>query len=439
MSTVIDAFRPAPLALVLASALVAGGAQAQTTPDGRYPVTEQQRRTAEQVAQAGVPLSALAPTAPDVYTVKKGDTLWGISSVFLTSPWRWPELWGMNKAQVSNPHLIYPGQVLRLVKVDGRATLQVAQPDALPGAPGDVVRLSPRVRDLGAERGAAISAIPNNAIEPFLSKPMVVEANELARYPRIVATQEGRVYLGRGDIAYARGITDERIENYHVFRPAQPLYDPDDTARKSPIAYEAFYLGTARMAKRGEVATLRIQDSKQEMGVGDRLVPIERQPLLAYVPRRPERAIDGRIVSVYGGVDHAGTQSIVTINRGRRDGIEVGHVLALLATGETILDRTADKREYIKLPDERIGEMFVFRVFEGISYALVMRVERPVKVGDRFQQPEELQLAAAEPRPAASAVPMAAPVVSPGPIAPRSIAPTARTAEERKPGAAPPR
>jgi LysM repeat protein len=429
MTTVIHAFRPAPLALAgaaLASTLLAsGGALAQTTPDGRYPVTTEQRRTAEQVAQAGVPLSALAPSAPDVYTVKKGDTLWDISSVFLTTPWRWPELWGMNKEQISNPHLIYPGQVLRLVKVDGRATLQVAQPEALPGAPGDQVRLSPRVRDLGADRDGAIPSIPNNLIEPFLSKPMVVEANELSRYPRIVAAQEGRVYLGRGDTAYARGITDERIENYHVFRPARPLYDPDDTARKSPIAYEAFYLGTARMAKRGEVATLRIQDSKQEMGVGDRLVPIERQQLIAYVPRRPERAVDGRIVSVYGGVNQAGTQSIVTINRGRRDGLEVGHVLALLSTGETILDRTADKREYVKLPDERIGEMFVFRVFDGISYALVMRVQQPVKVGDRFQQPDDLQLATAEPRPAASAVPMAAPVVSPGPVSPRSVTPPA--------------
>lgn len=419
MTTVTYAFRPASLALA-GALLAAGAALAQTTPDGRYPVTTEQRSTADQVAQAGVPLSALAPNAPDVYTVKKGDTLWDISSAFLTSPWRWPELWGMNKEQIRNPHLIYPGQTLRLVKADGRATLQVAQPDSLPGAPGDTVRLSPRVRDLGAERDAAISAIPNNVIEPFLSKPMVVAANELERYPRIVATQEGRVYLGRGDSAYARGISDEKIENYHVFRPARPLYDPDDTARKSPIAYEAFYLGTARMAKRGEVATLRIQDSKQEIGVGDRLVPIERQPLIAYVPRRPDRAIDGRIVSVYGGVNQAGTQSIVTLNRGRRDGLEIGHVLALLSTGETVLDRTAEKREYIKLPDERIGEMFVFRVFDGISYALVMRVQQPVKVGDRFQQADDVQLAASEPRPAAAAVPNPAPITSPGPMSPRA-------------------
>ncbi len=425
MSVHAASFRAAlPRAVALAtagalSAALAAPLAAQTTGDGRYPVTDSQRQTATQVAQAGVPMAALSPTAPDLYTVKAGDTLWDISSVFLTSPWRWPELWGMNKEQVRNPHLIYPGQTLRLVRgADGRATLQVAG-EGLPGAPGDSIRLSPRVRDLGPDRPGAVSSIPHNVIEPFLSQPLVVEANALAAYPRIVGTQEGRVYLGRGDVAYARGVTNERAENYHVFRPARPLYDPDDTLRKTPIAYEAFYLGTARMAKRGEVATLTIEQSKQEIGVGDRLVPIERQPLVTYVPRAPERAVDGRIVSVYGGVNQAGTQSIVTINRGKRDGLEVGHVLALMQTGETKLDRTSDRREFVKLPDERIGEMFVFRVFDNVSYALVMRVQQPVQVGDRFTQPDDQS-----PRSASSVLPglpVGAPAVSSGaPEQPRS-------------------
>src|SRR5262245_46359251 len=311
--------------LVLAASgfSLAGGVAAQDA-STRYPITTDQRRVADQVAQAGVPLSALAQNAPDSYTVKRGDTLWDVSKVFLVSPWRWPELWGMNRGDIANPHLIYPGQTLVLVKGAERAYLKVAggTTTALPGAPGESVRLTPQVRDAGVDKGVAVTSIPNNLIEPFLSQPMVIDANELAKYPRVVATQEGRVNIGRGDAAYVRGVTNDRIENYHVFRPARPLYDPDDVNRKSPIAYEAFYLGTARMAKPGEVATLRVQDSKQEIGIGDRLMPIERQPLVSYVPHRPDKPIDGRIVSIYEGVNQAGPRNIITLNRGRNDGLE---------------------------------------------------------------------------------------------------------------------
>jgi LysM repeat protein len=422
------------LVLAVSGVGLTGGVAAQESATSRYPITSDQQHVADQVAQAGVPLSALAPNAPDTYTVKRGDTLWDISKVFLTSPWRWPELWGMNKEQVSNPHLIYPDQMLVLVKGADRAYLKVAGGSAAdgsttssappPGAPGGAVRLSPHVRDAGVERGAAISSIPNNLIEPFLSQPVVFDAADMTRYPRIVGTQEGRLHLGRGDAAYVRGITNDKIESYHVFRPAGPLYDPDDVDRKKPIAYEAFYLGTARMAKPGEVATLRVQDSKQEMGVGDRLIPIERQALITYVPHRPDKPVDGRIVSIYGGVNQAGPRNIVTLNRGRNDGLEVGHVLALLDTGATIRDLTVPGHEYVKLPDERVGEMFVFRVFDRISYALIMMGSKPVKVGDRFAQPDDVQYGYLEPRPAASALPMAAPIsnapqtVSPGPADP---------------------
>jgi hypothetical protein len=365
---------------------VAGPAVALAQPASvRYPLTEDQKRTAEQVAQAGVPLSALAANAPDTYTVKRGDTLWDISSLFLTSPWRWPELWGMNKEQVANPHLIYPGQTLRLVKADGRARLEIA--DAASGRPGDVVRLSPRARDTAGDRDA-IPSIPNRVIEPFLVRPTILSPAELEKYPRIIATQEQRVFLGRGDTAYARGVTDEKVERYNVFRPARPLFDPDDVDRKSPIAYEAFYLGTAQVAKGGEVTTLQIRESTEEIGVGDRLIPVVRQQVISYVPRRPDKPIDGRLVSIYSGLNETGTQSVVTLNRGARHGLDVGHVLTLLDTGATVLDRTSERREYVKLPDERIGEMFVFRVFDEISYALVFRVTRPVRVGDRFVQPE---------------------------------------------------
>lgn len=366
--------------IVVAAGQTPSAAQTAT---GRYPISGEQRQMAEQVAAQGVPLSALAPNAPETYTVKGGDTLWDISSLYLTSPWRWPELWGMNKAQVANPHLIYPGQTLRLVKGDGFARLEVA--DA--GQPGDVIRLSPTVRTVAGDR-EAIPSIPNRIIEPFLVRPAVIAPDELEKYPRIVATQEQRVYVGIGDTAYARGITDDRIERYNIFRPARPLFDPEDDRRRTPLAYEAFYLGLAQVTKGGDVATMLIRESTQEIGVGDRLLPVTRQPVLAYVPRRPDKPVDGRIVSIYSGLVETGTQSVVTLNRGSRHGMQVGYVLALLDTGATIRDRTVTPNETIRLPDERTGAMFVFRVFDEISYALVLRVTRPVRIGDRFVEPD---------------------------------------------------
>ncbi len=314
-------------ATVAALVIVAGqNASVAQTPASRYPISGEQRQTAEQVASLGVPLSALAPNAPDTYTVKRGDTLWDISSLYLTSPWRWPELWGMNKVQVANPHLIYPGQTLKLVKVDGYARLEVAGG----GQAGDVVRLSPTVRGTALDR-EAIPSIPNRVIEPFLVRPAVISPDELEKYPRIVATQEQRVYVGIGDIAYARGIADDRVERYNIFRPARPLFDPDDERRRTPLAYEAFYLGLGQITKGGEVATLQIRESTQEIGVGDRLIPVTRQPVLAYVPRRPDQAVDGRIISIYSGLAETGTQSVVTDAEPRRPAGHAGRLRARAA------------------------------------------------------------------------------------------------------------
>ena len=387
LSTLTAARGAAQVALL--AALVLPGIAAAQPATSRLPVTEEQRHTAEQVAQLGVPLSALAANAPDTHTVKSGDTLWDISSLFLTSPWRWPELWGMNKAQIANPHLIYPGQTLRLVKSDGRARLEVAGAES--AQPGDVMKLSRTVRDV-TER-EAVPSIPNRVIEPFLSQPAVVSPDEVAQYPRIVATQEQRVYTGRGDTIYARGITDERIERYNVFRPARPLYDPDDVDRRRPIAYEAFYLGAAQVTKAGEVATLQIRESKQEIGVGDRLLPVEPQTLISYVPKAPASPIEARVIAIYNGVRFAGGGQIITLNRGSGEGLTVGDTVQLWRAGQTIADRTLPGRQFVKLPDEQIGLAFVFRVFPSISYALIQRGTQPVEVGDRASSPtDELDL-----------------------------------------------
>ncbi len=370
----------------------ASSAWAQTS---SFPITDQQRATAERVAQAGVPLSELAPNAPDSHTVKPGDTLWDISKLFLTSPWRWPELWGMNREQISNPHLIFPGQLLMLVKMDGRARLQLGQQHGGAQSGSDAtVRLSPRIRSSEFD-GNAITAIPLNLIEPFLNDAVVFDTDELATAPRIVATPEGRVMVSRGDLAYARGDLSQATD-YRVFRNTRPLLDP---STQEILGFEAPYLGTAELKQpeqnrtlpdgRIEVvpSTLMIKAVRQEIGVGDRLSPVPPRTFSRYIPHAPAAPIGGQIVSIYGDGLNAGQNQIVALNRGRRDGLERGHVLALWQRGRSMVDSTSDKREVIHLPDERHGVLFVFQVYERVSYALIISVREPVRAGDRFSQP----------------------------------------------------
>lgn len=358
-----------------------------------WPVTPEQRGTASQVAQAGVPLSELAPNAPDTHTVQKGDTLWDISKLFLRSPWRWPELWGMNMDQIRNPHLIYPGQMLMLVKVGDRAMLRVGQ--AAGGEPpANTVKLSPRVRYETLDNGA-IPSIPLHLIGPFLNEAVVFSTDELATAPRIVASQEGRVLMSRGETAYVRGDLKGN-RDFRVFRDSKPLLDP---VTRELLGYEARYVGTAEFVRDGGLATVdgknaqivpatfRMTSIRQEAGVGDRLAPVPQRDYSAYVPHAPAKPMDGRIVSIYGEAISAGQNQIVTINRGDRDGIERGHVMALWRDGTREVDKTDPSRPLMKLPDERIGMLFVFRTFERVSYALILTSQDPVKPGDRFTQP----------------------------------------------------
>ncbi len=344
------------------------------------PVTAEQRATADQVAQAGVALSELAENAPERYTVKRGDTLWDISRLFLKRPWRWPELWGMNKAQIQNPHLIYPGQVLVLVKANGRATLQVGE---AVGPSGDTVKLSPRIRAQDV-RDKAIASIPARAIEPFLSRPLIVDENGLKTAPRIIATQEGRVYTGANDTVYVRGLAaGDNTRLFDIFRPGRPLKDPETQA---VVAYEAVYLGVAERTRPGDPATFRIVNSKEEIGVGDRLVAAGKPEIVSYVPRANERALEGRVLAIYGGgVDQAASNMVIALNRGGSQGVERGHVLRLFRYGKTVTDRTSEiRKERVRLPDEPYGYVFIFRVFNHISYGLVLNTSAPVIVGDRF-------------------------------------------------------
>ncbi|WIT14031.1 LysM domain-containing protein [Paucibacter sediminis] len=360
-----------------------------------YPITPEQRETAQRVADAGVPISELAPGAPDSHTVKPGDTLWDISKLFLSSPWRWPELWGMNRDQVSNPHLIYPGQVLLLVKSNGRARLELARSmNSASAQAAGTTKLSPRVRSSRLEDNP-ITAIPQHLIEPFLTDAVVFDTDELALAPRIVATPEGRVLLTRGDLAYARGELIQGGE-YRVFRKTTPLRDP---VSKEILGYEAPYLGTADMLRPGREgpdangkveivpATLSIRTARQEMGEGDRLSLVPPRNFERYVPHSPAQPVSGQVISIYGEALTAGQNQIVAINRGKQDGMERGHVLALWQAGRIARDKTGDKPQEIRLPDERHGLLFVFQVYQRVSYALIVSVKDPVAPGDRFTQP----------------------------------------------------
>jgi LysM repeat protein len=370
----------------IGAALLAGAVQAAD-----FPVTAQQRGTAQSVAQNGVPLSELAPNAPDVYTVKTRDTLWDISKVFLKSPWRWPELWGMNLEQIRNPHLIFPGQVLYLDKQGGRARLRMGQ---APVEGAGTTRLSPRVRSSALGDGA-LPSIPFQLIEPFLNEALIFQGNELENAPRIVATQEDRVILGRGDTAYVRGDLGA-ARDYRIFREAKPLKDP---ATGEVLGYEARFVGGAEYTRQGGTridaagrseivpATFVVTSARLEAGVGDRLAVVPIREFTNYAPHAPQGAIAGQVASIYGDGLSAGQNQIVALNRGTVDGMERGHVLALLRDGARTVDTTDPSRPTIKLPDERNGMLFVFRVFDRMSYALILSAKTPVTPGDRFSQP----------------------------------------------------
>jgi len=375
-------------ALWAGASLLSGPAAAQPN----FPITPQQRSTAQQVAQAGVPLSELAPNAPDSHTVQSGDTLWDISKLFLKSPWRWPELWGMNLDQIRNPHLIYPGQVLVLEKSGDRARLRVAQAGS--GAPENTVRLSPRVRANLLDNGA-IGSIPLHLIGPFLTEAVIFNNDELARAPRIVAAQEGYVAMSQGQLAYVLGDVGQS-SGYRLFREPQPLYDFDT---KELLGYEARYVGTAGFVRPGSQgvdasgkplivpATVAIQSVRMEVNVGDRLAPLPTRDLEAYAPHHPNAPMSGRVLQIYGDALSAGQNQIVALNRGARDGVERGHVLALWRQGDRLDKRIDGERTVLQLPNEQNGLLFVFSVFERTSYALILSVNVPVFPGDAFTQP----------------------------------------------------
>ena len=324
-------------------------------------------------AFAAEPLK-LVDNPPDRHIVVPGDTLWDISGKFLKQPWRWPEIWNMNKAEIKNPHLIYPGDIILLEHFGGTPRLKIAK--QVSG------KLQPKVYSEAIQQ--VIPSIPPNIIEPYISQPLIIEPGENDSLTRIVATQEDRMMLGSGDTAFVSGIPDTNVEKWNVFRPGKPLIDPETG---EVLAHEAFFLGNMRLVQPGEPAVLRVTLAKEEMGRGDRLRPAPPPEIIAYAPHRPEQQVAAKIMSIYGGAYEGGPGFVVSLSRGKNDGLEVGHVLALFRDRiATSIDEDG-RRVHTALPEERYALAFVFRVFNRVAYALVVESSKSVIVGDSARNP----------------------------------------------------
>jgi hypothetical protein len=344
---------------------------------------------------------------PDRYVVVKGDTLWGISAKFLKDPWQWPHVWKMNKSEISNPHLIYPGDVIVLTMVNGKPELTLLK---------ETITLSPDVRVEPLDK-EAIPSISPQTIGPFLNRPLVIEKNGLNDAPVIIAGSDSRVVLSHGNKIYIDQVNQDASLQWHIYRLGNPIIDPDN---KANLGTEATYLGDAKLLKFGAPATAEITRAKEEIFIGDKLIQARDDIQTNLIPHAPDSKITGKIISIYGGIAETGSNSVVAINRGKSDGLEEGHVLSINHVGRYVNRNPNDKssaeksvqrelssidnkiatvksdnknnpandQKLIKLPNERVGLLMVFRTFERVSYALVMQASEPITNADIVETPE---------------------------------------------------
>lgn len=312
---------------------------------------------------------------PDRYTVVRGDTLWDIAGRFLRSPWRWPEIWHVNP-QIANPHLIYPGDVLELVYIDGKPQLRLRR--------GGDLKLSPTVRSTPWD--GAIPTIPVDAIAPFLTRPYVLDQGQLDSAPYIVEFADEHILGGAGQKAYVRSIDDDTHLKFEIIRPGGPYKDGETG---EILGYEALYIGSTELQRTGDPATVFINSTELESIIGDRLIAAGEEKATAnFTPHAPPMPIEGTIISVLNGVSQIGQYNVVVIDRGRADGLDPGTVLRVDQRGERIRDVVASRSgETVRLPDEEAGFMMVFRTFERVSFGLIMHATRVMHVDDRVRNP----------------------------------------------------
>jgi hypothetical protein len=323
----------------------------------------------------------LNPSHPDRYVVKRGDTLWDISAMFLRDPWYWPEIWYANP-QIENPHLIYPGDVLTLVYVDGQPQLRLERGGTQAGSGAE--RLSPQVREESLE--SAIPTIPFNVISAFLSKGRVLEGNEIERLPYVVAIREGHMIGSAGNDVYVRGNVGDVDESYSVVHVGEPLIDPDSS---EIVGYEGIFVGEGTIRRTGDPSTLFLNKTNRELLEGDRLITQSFDVPLQFAPRPPDATVEGQIIHVVDGVSQIGQYQIVVLNRGAQDGLEAGHVLTIWQLGQEVQDRysSGKRSEKVRLPNERAGTLMVFKTYDRISYALIMQATSEIHILDKVQNP----------------------------------------------------
>jgi hypothetical protein len=328
------------------------------------------------------PSPVLNPRHPETYVVQQGDTLWDIASMFLRDPWYWPEIWQINP-QVENPHLIFPGDILSLAYLDdGRPVVQLERGPQIAQGGGGFERLSPRVRSEPLEE--AIATIPYETIAAFLSRPRVIEKDDIDDLPYIVAHREGLIGSAGRDV-YVRGVEEPVGSVYNVVELGQKLVDPDDN---DLLGYQGIYVGQGRLDRSGDPGTLRMLETEREAIVGNYLMEEEDVQSLNFLPRSPDSEIEGQVISVLSGVSLIGQYSVVVINRGSEAGLEPGHVLRVWQTGRTIRDtQTGAIGQKVRLPDEPAGTMMVFRTSERLSYALIMDATTPIALLDAVRNP----------------------------------------------------
>lgn len=316
----------------------------------------------------------LRPDHPDVYVVVRGDTLWDISGRFLEKPWHWPELWGVNP-QIANPHLIYPGDRLRLVMTaDGPRLVR----DGATGGPGS---LGPKVRATPLD--TAIPAIPLRHIRAFLEEAVVLHSNRSADFAYVASAADEHLAVGGGDRVYGRNTAAQEGEQLDIFRIGDAYKDPETGEQ---LGYNGLYIGQAKVHKTGDPTTLGVTRSRREVLAGDVLIPADDALLQAsYVPRAPAAPVRGHIIGVIDGVSQIGQHSVVVLSRGKRDGLELGNVLQVGQVPPPIHDPIA--RQQVQPPSDPAGTVLVFRLFDRVSYALVMTATRPMHVLDEVSSP----------------------------------------------------